>query len=92
MGTPQIDRRFFLTRVGVLGALAAAGTVVPGAARAVTSGSPADPLVRVVAKLLTEIARDTINGLAVFVAPGPDGRKGPRARSRARWRPRLPTS
>lgn len=72
MGTPHIDRRFFLTRVGVLGALAAAGTVVPGAARAVTSGSPADPLVDVVAKLLAEIARDTINGLAVFVAPGPD--------------------
>ncbi|MFD4323125.1 hypothetical protein ACFWQC_00720 [Nocardioides sp. NPDC058538] len=72
MGTPQIDRRFFLTRVGVLGALAAAGTVVPGAARAVTSGSPTDPLVDVVAKLLAEIARDTINGLAVFVAPGPD--------------------
>lgn len=72
MGTPQIDRRFFLTRVGVLGALAAAGTVVPGAAKAVTSGSPADPLVTVVAKLLAEIARDTINGLAVFVAPGPD--------------------
>lgn len=72
MGTPQIDRRFFLTRVGVLGALAAAGTVVPGAARAVASGSPTDPLVTVVAKLLAEIARDTINGLAVFVAPGPD--------------------
>lgn len=72
MGTPQIDRRFFLTRVGVLGALAAAGTVVPGAARAVASGSPADPLVTVVAKLLAEIARDTLNGLAVFVAPGPD--------------------
>lgn len=72
MGTPQIDRRFFLTRVGVLGALAAAGTVVPGAARALASGSPADPLVTVVAKLLAEIARDTINGLAVFVAPGPD--------------------
>jgi hypothetical protein len=72
MGTPQIDRRFFLTRVGVLGALAAAGTAVPGVARAVATG-PADPLVGVVSKLLAELARDTLNGLAVFVVPGPDG-------------------
>ncbi|MEI7055198.1 hypothetical protein WBG06_05215 [Nocardioides sp. CCNWLW239] len=72
MGTPQVDRRFFLTRVGVLGALAAAGTAVPGVARAVTTG-PADPLVGVVSKLLAELARDTLNGLAVFVVPGPDG-------------------
>ncbi|TQL66548.1 hypothetical protein FB381_0411 [Nocardioides albertanoniae] len=72
METPHVDRRFFLTRVGVLGALAAAGTAVPGVARAVTSGSPADPLVDQVAKLLAAIARDTLNGLAVFVVPGPD--------------------
>lgn len=72
METPHIDRRFFLTRVGVLGALAAAGTAVPGVARAVTSGSPGDPLVDQVAKLLAAIARDTLNGLAVFVVPGPD--------------------
>lgn len=72
MGTPHVDRRFFLTRVGVLGALAAAGTAVPGVARAVTGGSQVDPLVDQVADLLAALARDTINGLAVFVAPGPD--------------------
>lgn len=73
MDQPKLDRRIFLSRLGVLGALAGASTVMPGLSSAVAAPSGArDPLLGLVSRLLAELSRDTINGLAVFVVPGPD--------------------
>jgi hypothetical protein len=80
-----LDRRFFLARVGVLGALAGAGAVAPGLLTGPAAAQPlaaGNPLLDVVRRLLAELSRDTLNGLAVFVAPGPD------AYSRAQGTPR----
>jgi hypothetical protein len=70
-----LDRRYFLARVGVLGALAGAGSIAPGLLRGAAAAQPVtdgDPLLDVVRDLLAELSRDTLNGLAVFVVPGPD--------------------
>lgn len=73
MDQPRLDRRIFLSRLGVLGALAGASTAMPGLAHAVAApASTREPLLGLVSQLLGELSRDTINGLAVFVAPGPD--------------------
>lgn len=72
MGQP-LDRRNFLARLGVLGALAGASTAFPGVARAAApTAATSGPLLGLVTKLLAELSRDTLNGLAVFVVPGPD--------------------
>ncbi|HEV7824976.1 MAG TPA: hypothetical protein VGP02_08725 [Mycobacteriales bacterium] len=69
----------FLARLGVLGAVAAAGGLLPA-----TESAAARPIpgVDVLRPILAELARDTMNGLAVFVVPGPD------AYSRAQGTPR----
>jgi hypothetical protein len=65
-----LARRAFLARLGVLGAVVAAGGMVP------PLPASANPLpgtgVDVLRPVLAELARDTINGAAVFVVPGPD--------------------
>lgn len=68
--TRAVSRRTFLARAGVLGAAAGAGLVVP-AARA-DALLPLPDLVALLRPVLAELARDTFNGLTVFVVPGPD--------------------
>lgn len=67
-----VDRRVFLARIGLLGALAGTGYLAPsvlrpGSARAASGAAP-----DLVTTALAELARDTLNALAVFVVPGPD--------------------
>jgi hypothetical protein len=61
-----LSRRQFLARVGVLGAAAA---LFPGGWYRLTG---ARGQVREAGQVLAELARDTFNGLAAFVVPGPD--------------------
>ncbi|MBB3662974.1 hypothetical protein FB384_001878 [Prauserella sediminis] len=64
---PESDRRTFLARLGLLGAVAGISVTVPGIAR-----SASGPSLDVIGTALGEVARDTLNALAVFVVPGPD--------------------
>jgi hypothetical protein len=73
------SRRAFLARAGVLGAAVAVGGLLPRTASAAPRPVPGVAELRPV---LAELARDTMNGLAVFVVPGPD------AYSRAQGTPR----
>jgi hypothetical protein len=75
-----LARRAFLARLGVLGAAVTVGGVMPSAYAAMRPGPAAVEALRPV---LAELARDTINGLCVFVVPGAD------AYSRAQGTPRL---
>lgn len=71
----DVDRRAFLARLGVLGAVAGAGVAMPGVASAVTAPTRAMPgllSLDVVKDLLASLAEDTLNGLTTFVVPGPD--------------------
>jgi hypothetical protein len=68
MTSSFLARRAFLARLGVLGAAVAAGGVMPVA----YAGTRAVPGVDALRPVLQELARDTINGLCVFVVPGPD--------------------
>lgn len=68
-----LARRAFLARIGVLGAAAGLGGVLPAPAGA----SPLRPaqlenLVEPLRAVLAELARDTLSGLSAFVVPGPD--------------------
>jgi hypothetical protein len=74
MNSAQSDRRTFLARLGVLGAVAGTSLVLPSAASAAVLGSPLrqssiDDLVR---RIMDELTRDTFNAVAVFVVPGTD--------------------
>lgn len=82
MRSRQMDRRVFLARLGVLGAVTGASTALPASVRGAAASSASDPLVDVVSKLLAELARDSLNGLSAFVVPGKD------AYSRAQGTPR----
>ena len=64
------DRRSFLARVGLLGAVVGAGSLLPRSAFA--QGDPLDDLVSRLNPVLRELGRDTWNGLSSFVVPGPD--------------------
>jgi hypothetical protein len=71
MTTAELDRRNFLARLGLLGALAGSTVVLPpwvGTASAQTEQEITD-LVR---QILTEMTRDTFCALTVFVVPGQD--------------------
>ncbi|WP_046471613.1 hypothetical protein [Allosalinactinospora lopnorensis] len=71
--TVPLARRAFLARAGVLGAAVSAGALAHVPAHA--ASLPRDPVSDVVELLrpaLAEFARDTLNGLSVFVVPGPD--------------------
>ncbi len=64
------DRRSFLARVGLLGTVVGTGSMLPRSALA--QGDPLDDLVEQLNPVLRELGRDTWNGLASFVVPGPD--------------------
>jgi hypothetical protein len=71
------SRRAFLARIGVLGAAAGAGTLLPACGWPVAGGSgrsgPSRPAVAAaVPRLLADLARDTLDGLVAFVVPGSD--------------------
>jgi hypothetical protein len=71
------SRRAFLARIGVLGAAAGTGALLPACALPVPGGSgPSGPsrpaLAAAVPELLAALARDTLDGLVAFVVPGPD--------------------
>jgi hypothetical protein len=75
-----LARRAFLARLGVLGAVATVGGMAPPLS---ASANPVlDTAVDLLRPVLAELARDTINGAAAFVVPGPD------AYSRAQGTPR----
>ncbi|MQA88580.1 MAG: hypothetical protein GEV03_29220 [Streptosporangiales bacterium] len=67
----RMDRRVFLASVGVLGAAGAAG-ILPRLAFAGPGDEALGPVLRTLRPVLDELSRDTINGLVVFAAPGPD--------------------
>jgi hypothetical protein len=73
---PSVSRRVFLARVGVLGAAVGVGGPMRSAALAPAGAGPRVPsgpeLAAALPPLLAELARDTLNGLVVFVVPGPD--------------------
>lgn len=73
MTSHPIARRAFLARIGLLGAAAGLGGLLPATAGA-SPPRPAqlDDLIAPLRSLLAELARDTLNGLTVFVVPGPD--------------------
>ncbi|TCP46844.1 hypothetical protein EV191_113123 [Tamaricihabitans halophyticus] len=66
-----LARRAFLARVGILGAAVGAGGLLPRAALA-QPGNPLDDVVALLRPVLAKLATDTMNGLVVFVCPGPD--------------------
>ena len=66
MTTVPLDRRTFLARLGVLGAAAGAGVLIPRAA----DGAPA--IADLVRKIIDALVRDTFNAVGAFVAPGAD--------------------
>lgn len=74
MKAAPLDRRTFLARLGVLGAVAGTGLLLPAAANAAAAtpapaaGAVAD-LVRLIINALT---KDTLNGVGAFVVPGQD--------------------
>lgn len=72
----RLGRRAFLARVGLLGAVLATGALSGPAAAAVRAGlrrgAGVASLLPELREVLAEVARDTMNGLAVFVVPGPD--------------------
>lgn len=73
MTSHPLARRAFLARIGVLGAAAGLGGLLPGAARASPlRPTQLDDLIVPLRAVLAELARDTLNGLTVFVVPGPD--------------------
>jgi hypothetical protein len=84
MSSAQSDRRTFLARLGVLGAVAGTSLVVPAPASAAVLGPPPgqralDELAR---RILDELTRDTFHAVGAFVVPGTD------AYSRAQGTPR----
>ncbi|MGH3902752.1 MAG: hypothetical protein ACRDTE_00895 [Pseudonocardiaceae bacterium] len=71
--SPALGRRAFLARVGLLGAAIGAGGLLPRSALAQPGdGDGLAPVVDALRPVLAELARDTLNGLSVFVFPGPD--------------------
>lgn len=70
--TPGFSRRAFLARLGVLGAVAGTVGFLPELGYATPSAPGLRRVVSLLRPVLDGLARDTINGLAVFVAPGPD--------------------
>ncbi len=71
--SPALGRRAFLARVGLLGAAIGAGGLLPRSALAQPgAGDGLAPVVDALRPVLAELARDTLNGLSVFVLPGSD--------------------
>lgn len=75
--TVPVGRRAFLARIGLLGAAAGAGSLLPpGAfappAAAATQTDPVSGVIDLLRPVLAELSRDTLNGLSAFVLPGSD--------------------
>src|SRR5262249_33374518 len=71
METADLDRRTFLARLGLLGALAGGSVALPsfmGVAAAYTE----DEITNLVRQIIAEMNRDTYCALSVFVVPGQD--------------------
>jgi hypothetical protein len=77
------SRRVFLARIGVLGAAAATAGFLPRVGYASLGDLGLQGVVGVVRPLLDELARDTLNGVAVFVVPGPDAYSAAQGTQRA---------
>ena len=71
MRSADLDRRTFLARLGLLGAVAGGSLVMPNLA-GIAAASTTQELIPLLRQILAEMTRDTFNGLAVFIAPGPD--------------------
>jgi hypothetical protein len=71
MGTVDLDRRTFLARLGLLGALAGGSVVLPGGT-GVAAAYTEDEITDLVRQIFTEMTRDTFCALVVFVVPGQD--------------------
>jgi hypothetical protein len=70
-----LGRRAFLARIGVLGAAIGTGGLLARSALepAAAAGNPLlPPVVQLLRPVLAQLARDTMNSLAVFALPGPD--------------------
>jgi hypothetical protein len=61
-----VDRRTFLARLGILGAAAGAGVLIPAAAHADTD------IPTLVREIMAALVQDTFNAVGAFVAPGDD--------------------
>ncbi|WP_116047486.1 hypothetical protein [Amycolatopsis palatopharyngis] len=76
MSQSPLARRAFLARIGLLGAAVGAGGLLPRSALATPAAAAQNDLlpdlVGLLRPVLAELARDTLNGLTVFVYPGPD--------------------
>lgn len=74
MSEHSLNRRDFLARTGVLGALVTLYSVAGPGAIPSWAQSPNDlaPVLAVIRTALQELARDTFSGLAAFVVPGND--------------------
>ena len=74
MSDHSLNRRDFLARTGVLGALVTLYSVAGPGAIPSWAQSPDDlaPVLAAIRTALQELARDTFAGLAAFVVPGPD--------------------
>ncbi|MGH3451708.1 MAG: hypothetical protein ACRDQW_13485 [Haloechinothrix sp.] len=69
---PSLDRRAFLARIGLLGAVVGTSGLLPRLASAQVDNPVLPEAVDLLRPVLAELARDTMNGLTVFVCPGPD--------------------
>jgi hypothetical protein len=74
MSTTDLDRRTFLARLGLLGAVAGGGILLPQPASAAVAGAGTDPTVPAdtLGPVLDLLTQDTFSGLAAFVIPGRD--------------------
>ena len=74
MAAPDLSRRAFLARIGVLGAgaLLLPGCLGPGATGAELAELGLGSLVDLLRPVLGQLARDTLNGFIAFSVPGPD--------------------
>jgi hypothetical protein len=74
MKAAPLDRRTFLARLGVLGAVAGTGLLLPGAANAAaaTPALSAGAVADLVRQIIDALTKDTLNAVAAFVVPGQD--------------------
>lgn len=68
----ELQRRAFLARIGVLGAVVGANVLLPSRASASALGTPVEELIKLLRPVLDAMALDTMTGMAVFACPGPD--------------------
>jgi len=72
MKSAELDRRTFLARLGLLGAVAGSTLVLPESAVAGVLSGSRSRTIDALRPLVADLTTDTFAGLAVFVIPGPD--------------------